>query len=141
MGAGGKRSTKQTCCMRCWLNERCTRRARGLTEPPRGALRLAQRPPTNWIHLSPFAVRETGHSWPRPLALHATFLSASHLGHQHKPALIMAGISMTTRTMERLHQGLWRTEGQLKYCCISIETNATRSVFNAELLHKDALQC
>lgn len=31
---------------------------------------LAQRRPTNWIHLSPFAVRETRHSSLRPLALH-----------------------------------------------------------------------
>lgn len=69
-----------------WENERVSgqvnepewvmvlKRDRRLNEPPHEYWDkqefLAQRRHTNWIHLSPFAVRETRHSSLRPLALH-----------------------------------------------------------------------
>lgn len=106
---------------------------------------LAQRRPTNWIHLSPFAVRETRHSSLRPLALHP---SASPQPCSSPPPTYDTNTTTSHNGRDyhdkRNNGSAWDkrvcgTPGQLKYLrdC-RVEKNKQLWVFLFwELLHKD----
>lgn len=109
---------------------------------------LAQRRLTNWIHLSPFAVRETRHSSRRPLALHPpaspqpccsvpptydTNTTPSHNGRDYHDNC-NNGSAQDNRVCG--------TQGQLKYLwdCSVKKNNKNKQVWVFvlwELLHKD----
>lgn len=108
---------------------------------------LAQRRPTNWIHLSPFAVRETRHSSFRPLALHP---SASPQPCSSPPPTYDTNTTLS-HNGRNYHDNCYNgsawdkrvcgTPGQLKYlrdCWVEKKQNKQLWVFLFwELLHTD----